>query len=84
MQDAIGVLHGKALFEGANQPVFVRLAESDGAIWLDLVFVDIDGNGVYVQQVDWRAPALGAVLMSASTVIVAINAQLLRRTDMGR
>ncbi len=29
-------------------------------------------------------PALGAVLMSASTVIVAINAQLLRRTDMGR
>jgi Cu2+-exporting ATPase len=26
------------------------------------------------------APALGAVLMSASTVIVALNAQLLRRT----
>ena len=30
------------------------------------------------------APAFGAVLMSASTVIVALNAQLLRRTDMGR
>eukprot|EP00873_Tetraselmis_striata_P031645 jgi/Tetstr1/451909/TSEL_038945.t1 len=30
------------------------------------------------------APAVGAVLMSASTVIVAINAQLLRRLDMGR
>jgi P-type Cu2+ transporter len=28
------------------------------------------------------APAVGAVLMSASTVIVAINAQLLRRTDL--
>jgi Cu2+-exporting ATPase len=28
------------------------------------------------------APALGAVLMSASTVIVAINAQLLRRTSL--
>lgn len=27
-------------------------------------------------------PAVGAVLMSASTVIVAINAQLLRRTDL--
>ncbi|MFO7584914.1 MAG: copper-translocating P-type ATPase, partial [Anaerolineales bacterium] len=27
-------------------------------------------------------PALGAVLMSASTVIVAINAQLLRRTQL--
>ncbi|UYQ71188.1 copper-translocating P-type ATPase [Pelagibacterium flavum] len=30
------------------------------------------------------APAVGAVLMSASTVIVAINAQLLRRLDMTR
>jgi Cu2+-exporting ATPase len=30
------------------------------------------------------APAVGAVLMSASTVIVAINAQLLRRLDMVR
>jgi Cu2+-exporting ATPase len=28
-------------------------------------------------------PAFAAVLMSASTVIVAGNAQLLRRTDMG-
>lgn len=30
------------------------------------------------------APAVGAVLMSASTVIVAINAQLLRRLDLAR
>lgn len=30
------------------------------------------------------APAAGAVLMSASTVIVALNAQLLRRLDMER
>jgi Cu2+-exporting ATPase len=29
------------------------------------------------------APAVGAVLMSASTVIVAANAQLLRRADLG-
>jgi P-type Cu2+ transporter len=28
------------------------------------------------------SPAVGAVLMSASTVIVAINAQLLRRADL--
>jgi Cu2+-exporting ATPase len=27
-------------------------------------------------------PAVGAMLMSLSTVIVAINAQLLRRTDL--
>lgn len=30
------------------------------------------------------APALGAVLMSVSTVVVAFNAQLLRRVDLGR
>ena len=30
------------------------------------------------------SPALGAVLMSASTVIVALNAQLLRRVDLDR
>jgi P-type Cu2+ transporter len=30
------------------------------------------------------APAVGAILMSASTVIVAINAQLLRRLDLSR
>ena len=29
------------------------------------------------------APALGAVLMSVSTVVVALNAQLLRRTNLG-
>jgi Cu2+-exporting ATPase len=27
-------------------------------------------------------PAVGAVLMSLSTIIVALNAQLLRRTDL--
>jgi P-type Cu2+ transporter len=30
------------------------------------------------------APAVGAVLMSASTIVVALNAQLLRRVDLGR
>jgi Cu2+-exporting ATPase len=29
-------------------------------------------------------PAVGAVLMSASTIVVAVNAQLLRRLDLGR
>lgn len=29
-------------------------------------------------------PAIGALLMSASTIIVALNAQLLRRVDLGR
>ena len=30
------------------------------------------------------SPAIGAVLMSVSTVVVALNAQLLRRVDLGR
>jgi Cu2+-exporting ATPase len=29
-------------------------------------------------------PAIGALLMSASTIIVALNAQLLRGVDLGR
>jgi Cu2+-exporting ATPase len=29
------------------------------------------------------SPALGAVFMSASTIVVAVNAQLLRRLDLG-
>ena len=29
------------------------------------------------------APAVGAILMSVSTIIVALNAQVLRRLDLG-
>jgi hypothetical protein len=36
IQDAIGTLEGKALFEGEQRPVPVRVAEHQGAIWLDL------------------------------------------------
>lgn len=38
--------------------------------------------GVLYQYGVLLSPAMGAVLMSASTVIVAINAQLLRRADL--
>ena len=38
--------------------------------------------GVLVPQGFVLSPAIGAVLMSASTVIVAVNAQLLRRADL--
>lgn len=34
--DAIDALAGRALFEGAAYPTFVRIAEHDGAIYLDL------------------------------------------------
>jgi Cu2+-exporting ATPase len=30
------------------------------------------------------SPEVGAILMSASTIVVALNAQLLRRLDLGR
>jgi hypothetical protein len=36
VQDAIGVLDGKALFEAGEQPIAVRVAQHQGAIWLDL------------------------------------------------
>jgi len=52
MQDAIGVFLGKALFDGAEYPVFVRLAEFDGAIWLDLA--DDDWRAVRIGQDGWE------------------------------
>lgn len=36
VQDALGVLEGRALYEGPELPVFVRVAEQDDAIYIDL------------------------------------------------
>jgi hypothetical protein len=36
VQDALSVLEGKALFDGAELPVSLRLAEHNGSIYLDL------------------------------------------------
>jgi hypothetical protein len=36
VRDALGVLAGKALHDGSEHEVAVRLAEQDGSIWLDL------------------------------------------------
>ena len=36
VQDALGVLEGRALYEGETLPVYVRVAEFEGAIYLDL------------------------------------------------
>jgi Cu2+-exporting ATPase len=38
--------------------------------------------GVFVSLGILLTPAVAAILMSASTVIVALNAQLLRRTEL--
>ena len=43
-------------------------------------------EGTVVRTVAWAgltlSPAVGAILMSASTIVVALNAQLLRRVDL--
>lgn len=36
LQDALGVLEAKALFDGEERPVHVRVAEHEGAIYIDL------------------------------------------------
>jgi hypothetical protein len=36
LQDALGVLEGKALYDGPEYPVYTRLAAQNGAIYLDL------------------------------------------------
>jgi hypothetical protein len=50
VQDALGVLEGKALYDGTEWPVYMRLAEYQGAIYLDLgnaawQAVEISANG---------------------------------------
>jgi len=50
LQEAISVLESKATFEGSECPVFVRLAEKEGKIYVDLCddewkAVEIDANG---------------------------------------
>ncbi len=52
VQDALGVLEGRAHFERNEEPVHTRLAERDGAIYLDLA--DDDWNAVEITSAEWR------------------------------
>jgi hypothetical protein len=52
LQDALGVLEGKALFEGELREVYVRLAEHDNEIYLDLC--DDEWNAVKVSRDGWQ------------------------------
>jgi hypothetical protein len=50
VQDALGVLEGKALFDGQEIAVFTRLADHSGCIYLDLAnerwqVIEVDANG---------------------------------------
>lgn len=52
VQDALGVLMGKALFAGPELPVFVRVAETEGVIWIDLG--DEHWRAVRIDPDGWR------------------------------
>lgn len=55
VQDAVGVLEGKALFDGPALPVYTRLAAQDGAISLDLG--DEHWQAVEITAGGWRVVA---------------------------
>jgi hypothetical protein len=52
LQDALGVLEGQAQFDGPVYPVFTRLAEQDGAIYLD--FGTDQWDAVKITATEWR------------------------------
>ena len=52
MQDALGVLDGKAMYDGEVHPVAVRVAEHDGHIYLDLA--NAEWQVVKVTTTGWR------------------------------
>lgn len=51
MQDALNVLEAKAQFEGPEEKVYTRLAERDGAIYLDLA--NDDWEAVEITRQGW-------------------------------
>ena len=84
--------NGKADGAGAVEQLIDFVADADGAPLPPVRLAGVTGGpgGVAALASDWQAPlrillspAVGALLMSLSTVIVAINAQLLRRVELG-
>lgn len=49
IQDALGVLEGEALFNSAEHPVFTRVAEHDGVVYLDLANTQWDAVAINSQ-----------------------------------
>ena len=52
LQDAIGVLEAKAQFDGPEYPVFTRVAEHDGKIYIDLA--NEAWEAVEISPMGWR------------------------------
>jgi Cu2+-exporting ATPase len=76
--DPRGVLAIRRLSAASYRKMLQNLAWATG---YNLIAIPL-AAGVLAWAGIVLAPAVGAVLMSASTVIVALNAQLLRRTDL--
>jgi Cu2+-exporting ATPase len=76
--DPRGVLGVLRLSQASYRKMLQNLAWATG---YNLVAVPL-AAGVLAWAGITLAPALGAVLMSASTIVVALNAQLLRRLDL--
>ncbi|MSQ47309.1 MAG: hypothetical protein EXR78_02800 [Deltaproteobacteria bacterium] len=55
LQDALTVLEGKALFDGEAHPVYTRLAEHEGTIFLDLA--NADWEAVAITCAGWQVVA---------------------------
>ena len=51
LQDALNVITGKAIFDGLERPIHVRLAEHEGAIYYDLA--DTEWRAVAIRSVGW-------------------------------
>ncbi len=70
MQDALGVLEGKALFEGAEHSVHARIAEHEGNIYLDLV--DPQWRVVEITTVGWQVLDTSPVRFRRAKAMLAL------------
>jgi hypothetical protein len=52
LQDVIAMLEGKAVFDGKEHPIFVRVAGHEGRVYLDLA--DEDWRAIEVDATGWR------------------------------
>jgi Cu2+-exporting ATPase len=76
--DPRGVLGVIRLSQASYRKMLQNLGWATG---YNLVAVPVAGGALAWAGVT-LAPAVGAILMSASTIVVALNAQLLRRLDL--
>lgn len=70
MQDALGVIEGRAVFDGAMIPVAVRLASDNDAIYLDLG--NADWQAIEVTPSGWRLVADPPVRFRRSKGMLAL------------